>query len=251
MWEELDFVRISKGYNIMTYLGAKEIFNFIVNDFESAWDSLAANSKAKGRGNFMFALLDMILLEFASRFCSSDASGQALKKLSQELCNKDEHYFTKLPTVCCRTQDFDLPFIKTKGDELIWAIWDLVRNGQSHQYQHIVVNLNDGKYWGISIGGAEYGQFLDKSLLAPIPSSYLNYRKDKDGNIWLNLFPEILFSHLKESIINSKLLDGNFQFPNLVRPIPPKSKGKVNSPFYQFDSALLEKSLKSNNHIKC
>lgn len=54
------------------------IFRFICNDFETAWDAVARQRSGRsgrlGRGNFMFALQAMVLLEWASRLCAGTRS---------------------------------------------------------------------------------------------------------------------------------------------------------------------------------
>jgi hypothetical protein len=65
-------------------LPANTIFRFIVGDFEAAWNALVARrGRHSGGGNFMFALLSMILLEFASRICAKDRTNTKLKSKLQ------------------------------------------------------------------------------------------------------------------------------------------------------------------------
>ena len=119
-------------------LNPKEIYQFIVNDFRGAWDSVAANNNQNiGRGNFMFALQAMNLLEFGSRLCADDS------KLLHDFSN-DPKYFTIFPGPCGLTTEFDLPYIgNNKCDSSLCAIFDLIRNGHGHQYQQIIVDLTD------------------------------------------------------------------------------------------------------------
>ena len=58
------------------------IYEFIVRDFEAAWDALANLASAKNRENFMFARQVMVLLEWAARLVASDTSGAALSGFS-------------------------------------------------------------------------------------------------------------------------------------------------------------------------
>ena len=48
------------------------------------------------------------------------------------------------------------------GDSLLAALSDLIRHGLAHQYQQIVVHLNDEKHFYISLTGATYGRYLVK-----------------------------------------------------------------------------------------
>ncbi len=221
-------------------LNTKEIFTFLTNDFESAWNSLANNQSASGRGNFMFALLDMILLEFVSRLCSTDSSGEALKKFSEKLHYKDNRYFTKLPGICCKTQDFTLPYIHSQGDELIWAIWDLIRNGQSHQYLQMLANLTDKTYFSITLTGAEFNCFLNPKNTLSHPN-HLSF-SNNNNLLTLTLFPDILFSHIKQAVIESKILEYGLIFKHLGRPSITKNT------YYNFTSNSLKNALINNNH---
>jgi hypothetical protein len=126
-------------------LNPYEIYQFIVSDFKGAWNSVAANySRSIGRGNFMFALQAMNLLEFASRLCANDS--KLLGDFSIEINRIDPKYFTVLPRLCGLTIEFDLPYIgNSKCDSLLCAIFDLIRNGLAHQYQQIIVELTDKK----------------------------------------------------------------------------------------------------------
>lgn len=127
-------------------LPAETLYEFITNDFEDAWNSLAGNPSAHGRGTFMFALQAMILLEWAARLCSSDATGAALLEFSQSLKQVEPKYFTLLPGNC---------------------------PGQAHQYQQIVVGLTDGKHFVVSLTGASFGSHLHSILPSERPSDHL------------------------------------------------------------------------------
>ena len=87
-----------------------EIFDFITGDFQSAWNALAAvpDAVARHRGNFMFALQAMILLEWVCRLCSNDAN--ALQDFSKALQQIEPRYFTQLDDgVPPPGRDFSLP----------------------------------------------------------------------------------------------------------------------------------------------
>ena len=68
-------------------LSADEIYRFIVDDFEGAWNSLTANPKQGiGRGNFMFVRQAMTLLEFSARLYNSNR--KIHQNFSAELAKK-------------------------------------------------------------------------------------------------------------------------------------------------------------------
>jgi hypothetical protein len=183
-----------------------EIYNFIVSDFEGAWDSIAANPNPNiGRGNFIFARQAMNLLEFAARLYGKDVKIHA--KFSSELKNIEPKYFTRLPSPCAVPKDLILPHNgETSGRTLLWALFDLIRHGLAHQYQQIVVGLSDFKQFYISLAlGADYGRYLSVTQgLRPL--KHLAYRFDSDGDLELKLYPDTLFIDIKNAIGNSALL---------------------------------------------
>ena len=94
-----------------------KIYEFIVGDFEDAWDALAGKASAKYRGNFMFARQAMVLLEWAARLASGDVSGLALSALSDELNSIEPTYFTRLPGRAPRPKGFQLPSVASVNQE--------------------------------------------------------------------------------------------------------------------------------------
>jgi hypothetical protein len=221
-------------------LPPQQLYDFIVNDFEDAWNSLAANPTARGRGNFMFARQAMTLLEFASRLCASDRGGAALRDLSEELYRIEPKYFTVLPGACYKPKDFDLPSTtSTPEHELIWAMFDMIRNGQAHQYQQIIVRLTNNTSFAIALSGARFGFHLDEQLR---PSEHLSYRSDGQGGLLLLVYPEVLFLDLKRAVAASGILNRGLSFDYLARPQGKKRRS------YQFSSADLESTLASAGH---
>ena len=82
----------------------------------------------------------------------------ALKGFSDALYAVDPLYFTELPGPCADPADFRLPFHGSNPrSELIWALYDLARNGLAHQYQQTIVQLNDNvtskAHFGIELTG--------------------------------------------------------------------------------------------------
>ncbi|MCL0036374.1 hypothetical protein M1N47_03020 [Dehalococcoidia bacterium] len=232
-------------------LSPETIYQFIVNDFEDGWNSLAWNPSARGRGNFMFALQAMILLEFTARLCYVDPSRTALADLSRALFQVEPKYSTRLPSVCADFLEFDLPYNNSKGDELLWALFDLIRNGQAHQYQQIFVRLTDGKNWGICLTGAALGHHLELVSRSPRSPEHLGYSITHQGDLWLLLCPHLLFLDLKKAVTESGLLTRGLTFPYLTRPrtrTPKKTLLKAR--FYRFNAAALESSLAQAGHAR-
>jgi hypothetical protein len=218
-----------------------KIYEFIVGDFEDAWDSLASITSAKCRGNFMFARQAMVLLEWAARLASTDGSGAALPALSDELYRTEPRYFTQLSSGAPGPKEFQLPSITSSNPErqLIWALFDLIRHGQAHQYQQIPVELIDGKVFWISLSGPVFGLQIATSQLRR--REHLGYKEDEVGNIWLLVRPDLIFLDLKLAVERSNLLGRGLIFKSLVRPRPSQSE-------YQFDSAALKTALASAGH---
>lgn len=193
-------------------LSEKEIVEFIVGDFEASWDALAGLSGARARGNFLFARQAMTLLEVACRLCNSDTSGHALDDLSAEIERRDRRYFTVLPGPCWtpnqRTRAaFKLPSRGPNPDnQLIAAIFNLVRNGQAHQYQQMRAVVADGKQFRFSLTGAEYGLSLANVFAAGRPAQHLSASSDINGDIWMTLRTDVLFLDLRDAVNDAKLL---------------------------------------------
>jgi hypothetical protein len=223
------------------------IINFIIGDFESAWNALAHLPGPLPRGNFLFARQAMILLEVACRLCNQDKSGQALRALSEELAKRDRRYFTLLPGACWTPQstakkpaEFTLPSQSTTpACELLAALFDLIRNGQAHQYQQIRVELTDKKNFQFSLTGAEHQLYLHRSLAGGRPRQHLAAHADGHGDIWVTLCTDVLFLDIRDSIRAAQLLNRNLSMQYLQRP-----RGN----FYKFDAAALAQSLRSGGH---
>ncbi|HYM14848.1 MAG TPA: hypothetical protein VEZ14_04765, partial [Dehalococcoidia bacterium] len=90
------------------YLSPAIAYGFIVGDFREAWNSLCWNPLARNRGNFLFGLLAMTLLEWSCRLASADQTGQALADYSRALAAIEPRYFTLLPKPCAGSRDFEL-----------------------------------------------------------------------------------------------------------------------------------------------
>lgn len=212
-----------------------------MRDFEDAWNALAGVASAKNRGNFMFARQAMVLLEWAARLAASDVSGVALSDFSAELNLIEPKYFTQLPGGAPRPRDFHLPSVTPANSErqLIWALFDLVRHGQAHQYQQIPVELLDGKVFWIALSGAVSGFQL--STAHSRRNEHLGYKEDSSGNVWLLVRPDVIFLDLKTAVERSSLLGRGLSFDYLRRGGPGGSN-------YRFDSSALKSVLASSGH---
>jgi hypothetical protein len=232
-------------------LPASTLAHFIRADFRATWDAVAGLPAEVGsRGNFIFARQAMSLIELAGRTCAADPGGQALADLSTSLKGIEPRYFTLLPGPCARPGgnrgkvEWTLPFDPSAGaDEahLLWAIFDLIRHGQAHQYQQIMVELDDQTTWGISLTGASPGRTL-AAVEAARPDAHLGQMPGLDGSLWLVVRPEVLFLDFEAAIAAAGV------FRQGLEPTPLGRKAKPGGR-WDFDQGALEQQLRGAGHL--
>lgn len=201
-------------------LTEEEVFSFITNDFESAWNCLATRvGEGVGRGNFMFALQATILLEWASRLCKTNPT--ALRDLANQLDARQPRYFRRMPAEVQRPpRKFTLPNLGEPNTQLLTFIFDLVRNGQSHRYQQISAELVDGSVFAFTLGGAGHDNLLEKLAIGGGSDRHLTLEID-DGVGWLFVDSGMLYWDIKTAIQNAQLLSrGLSSPPDFVRRYP-------------------------------
>jgi hypothetical protein len=170
-------------------LDTQTLLQFGIGDFETAWDAVAKIPEPNlpydqpvYRGNFMFARQVTLLLELACRVCrSSDPTGSLLATFSSEIERQDQRYFWQLPGLVWapnqRTKQ-GVPFPTIGGRDpyshMLAAIFNLIRNGQSHQNQQMHATLNDGSHFCLSLTGAQENLFLDTVLSHGRPADHYN-----------------------------------------------------------------------------
>ena len=217
----------------------QEIFKFITGDFEAAWNGLAGTADSH-RGNFLFALLAMILLEWVCRLCSNEAN--ALLDFSKALQQIEPRYFTQLDDGI-KSPGFTLPGVGPDPlKNLLSALWDLIRNGNAHEYQDIFVALTDGKHWALRLLGVDHGHSLHvvgekRSSLRHLTCSF-----DRDGDLALTVHPGVLFLDIRDAVRNSSLLNRGLVPKPFARPRNQKE--------YQFSSTQLKEALQKGGFIQ-
>jgi len=230
-----------------TNLDPKTLHDFIVGDFTDAWNALAGVPGAAHRGNFMFGRQAMTLLEWAARLCKSDGSGTALTAFRAAMEKIDSRYFTPLPGACMKGgAEFALPASPTRGHgdrQLLWAMFDLIRNGQAHQYQQINVTLTDGKEFAVGLTGASQGLFLHTSMTGGRPAQHLAYELGAAGEVILHVRTDVLFLDIRQAVADANLLGRGLTFKYLERPDPRRGAGN-----YNFDAAALQSALGAGGH---
>jgi len=225
-----------------TNLPAATLYDFIIRDSESAWDSMAKQSALSGGGNFMFARQAMTLLELAARVCRGDTTGNALKQLSQELAKIEPRYFTELPAEVPGVKgtadggDFDLPSIGAHPKrELLRLLFDLIRNGQAHQYQQINVDLADGKELQIGLSGVTLG--LQIGGRPERPPQHLGVARNAAGDVGILVVTDLLYCDIKAAIEQAGTFAGGLALDHLKRKKP-----------LAFNATDLDAALKAAGH---
>ena len=191
----------------------------------------------------MFGRQAMSLLELACRVCAMDASGKAIQDLSDAIDKREPRYFTKLPGVCwhSKRRAFGLPSKGSNPDnQLIAAVFNLVRNGLSHQYQQMRAALSDGKEFGVSLTGADYGSYLSNTFAQGRPSKHLSTNRDQNNNLWVTVMPNVFFLDVRDAIREIFLIKVTSAFDHMVEG------GKKT---FNFSSNDAENAFRANRHM--
>lgn len=215
----------SKSSATFPNMTLKDIYDNITGDFESLWNTLSSDKASKYRGNFTFALLDMILLEVISRVCKLDKSGNLLREFADCLYCSDKRYFGVINgwSGLKQNSDYTIPYKSQEGKEVLSFLFDLIRNGQAHQYQQIVVKLKDCSIV-VTIYGAIFGVNL-KTVNNRSKHLDVKFANNGENNLVLIDFrPEIFYLDLTKAVTCSKIFDKIKQFNYLSRSYPAITK---------------------------
>ena len=183
-----------------------EIRSAFVNDFRTAWNAVARTRTAPGRGNFMFALAAATYLEWAATLATQDTT--IARAFADGLDHVEPRYFSELPVA--RREKVPTWFPRrngSTGDPILWAVFDLVRNGLGHKYQQSDAELSDGSRLRIQLTGAEHPAY-------PRSRPFLNKRKRLDHMnaiaiaprgqtptfIVLRVHPDVLFADIDDAV---------------------------------------------------
>ncbi len=223
-------------------LSPQTLLHFVIGDFETAWDAIAGVPDPASRGNFMFGQQAMVLLELACRLCKSDGTGAALDDFSRELKKRDPRYFWPLPGFVWAPRT-PVPFLlpcDSNGHygHLLAAIFNLVRNGQAHQYQQMRAVLASGESFLIILTGAKRGRFLRTVLANGRPSDHLLHTDD-GVDLWLKVRSDVLFLDIRDAVRSAGLDQRGLSLEYLVEG----RKGKT----FAFDRSALKTSLDEMN----
>jgi hypothetical protein len=190
-------------------LDAKTLLDFVIGDFATSWDAVAStpDDRAPSRCNFMFGKQTMVLLELACRACSTDKTNAALTEFGAALNATDPRYFWRLPGTFKTVKGVELPTVAgvPANEHVLGGIFDLIRNGQAHQYQQIPALLADGVSFGVTLTGAVYGLTLVESGKPGRQGDHLFEEFDSSGNLWLKVRPDVLFRDLRGAVETARL----------------------------------------------
>jgi hypothetical protein len=176
-----------------------------VHDFRDAWDAVAAYPRARGRGNFMFAFMATNYLEWAARIAAQD--DRTRTRLADELGAADVRYFKKLPGMWpVRPEPWFPAGRRGIQATVLWAIFDLVRNGIAHRYQQIDAVLDGDARFRVQVVGADRAAYR---LGDARPPDYLRPFTVRDLNpsyLVVRLYPDVLFADVEHAVTVSGLL---------------------------------------------
>lgn len=191
-------------------LDEQTVYEFLTNDFESAWNCLASTSGDDvGRGNFMFALQATILLEWVSRLCTGDDG--ALESVAVALEKVQPRYFLKMPGLA-RHPGFKLLNRGAEREELLAFIFDHIRNGQSHTYHQIWADLPADKLFQIGLSGAHHTHWLKRLRAGERPHEHLRFEVQSEVG-WLRVDAGMFFLETRQAIDASGVLQRGLKFP--------------------------------------
>ena len=232
---------------------AAKVHQYILDDFETSWEALAARAgkKESGGANFLFALLSMIYLEFACRMCAKDDTGSRIARFSAALKSADCRYFTRLPGRVTVPHEFCLPFDpEVQPDScLIQMIYDLIRNGKAHQYNSVIVQLPGGNV-DLAITGAGTGRSMNRPNRKG-STTHLRYMA-ADGGIYLRFEPDQMFLDLKKAVIESDIVCPSERVDFISRPrLPsPGLKSRRSGQVYAFSLHAFKSALVCGGHSR-
>lgn len=196
----------------------------------------------------MFALLSMILLEFACRVCS-DKPG-VMQDFERDLSRIEPLYFTPLPGTCNQPGEFLLPGQRPgmRPTNLLSMIFDLLRNGKAHQYSSMIATLKCGHCVDLRVGGPTRTRAIQKTARKRA-WTHLRYDVTLDDDLLITTRPDQMFLDIKHAIQSSKIITNSASIVPLVRPRPKTARTSFGgSQPYDFTVAELIQKLRQHNH---
>lgn len=199
---------------------SSKIFSYITNDFEKAWNALAdENRTGHGGGNYTFAFISMLFLEWVSYLIPKNSTDVQLKFV-EALRMKNKAYFIQL-NKSCKIKNSFIKIIKPppiSGSYLIQIIFDSIRNGHGHTYFQNIFTLSDGKYLTFQIQGPV--KKIDD--FNADDRKHLHVNRDANGDLVMYFNPAAFYLDIKEVVKELDLCTIN----DSVKVV---SKGTLNS----------------------
>lgn len=173
-----------------------EVYNFIKNDFVSLWNGIANNyDNSPGKGNFVFALYPMILLEFAGELLRGD--DKSLVFFAQELDKSNKQLFRVILQTGIR-QKANLPYLAPtdRGKYLLNVLYGTIRNGHAHNYLQNVGAMPGNRTVSFAPNGPARGQ-----TYAPRVSGTSAFDlSGGPGGIEITINSDVLFRQISEAM---------------------------------------------------
>lgn len=184
---------------------AQEVYRFLVGDFESMWRAMVERAirlhkegaEPAPAGNFLFALLGMVFLEFIG---DATKPRPVFVTFCEKLNERNPRYFAELPDKVPGYGSAPIPKLagKPKKRMLIAALFQLIRNGHAHKYHQISLELKNGNTFGVSVTGADHEAPLEPGTDDQRRALHLTERSAPDTNdVWLCFCPDVFYSDVK------------------------------------------------------
>ncbi len=195
---------------MITEVPAAILFRYIVDDFQVAWNALVERDEGNGGGgNFLFALLATVLVEFAWRLCGNDQA--RCTRFRGALGAIEPLYLSRVRGQWNGSGNFKACW---RDDEFLTMIFDAVRNGKAHQYQSPVIRLKCDCRLDVDVTGPRRGRELRNRSWRP--TDYLHYKVSAAGDVSILLRPDQLFLDIKNAIEASGLLEDGSSLTRMI-----------------------------------
>jgi hypothetical protein len=135
----------------------------------------------------------------------------------------DFRYFARLPAAGPkpgRRDGWTLPHDTAfpPEEQLLGALFTLVRHGQAHQGQQTMALLSDGNVFGVSLDGVHRTKLSDvEAEIAGGDRPKMHLRVDAVGSgaTWIIIKPEVLFLDVKAAVDRSGIVNEGLSFDYL------------------------------------
>lgn len=180
---------------------------YLLADFEAAWRGSLSAPPGNGKGNYLYVLLSMLLMELACRTCAAAKNDEnLLQKFADQLDIQDSRYLNTIPAYHHRQGGyFSLPsrVPKQQGNTVLAFLFAYVRNGLAHSYSPIPLTLKNNTILDIAIGGIIEEIPTKECDSIQRTANHLSLIKEQNGHSMFIVHPGLLYFDFKTAIINS------------------------------------------------